>query len=723
MKEKYGIEITSGVGKWNYNKDQRSQLTDISAIKKFSTTIKNTVKYIFLNNNFFSSIECLADFKKIYELDVMGNSKLLNLNGLENHTNLVYVFAQKCDLQNINGLENNSKLYGLSITSNSNLKSLNGLENSKRIDHIEASRCNIIEISALQNNINLRYLELSYNVNLKSVIALKNCTGLRKLFLANNEQMLGKEVRDALADPETHILQNCGGNYTIPSKYNIYFSTLTSYDYSNLDLTDDSDEINSLKNKTTVTRLNLSGNPKLSNSKLQEILSTMTGLKALSLNGCVNLESIDFINEGKVTNLIELDLRNTKSVLIDLSNLNDYGKKMLNLIVNNENIQVNKIQETINNIYDNCNNKDSKNYKYYIEESWIAKEPWMCRGIILLGNIENYSFAQCDKITGISCSTQGFTYSEMNGNYIDLSNCTGLKEIYFSRNCGIKFPENLSDVGISGNIKPEYYDLSETKYIESFHITYGDQTMLNKLLSSCKNNKIKVKKLGIWGTSGNGLRNLDLLKYIDKEYLTSLQFGYADGRSMILDSLDGIEGFSNLQKLVIYNDPNLSSIEQIKSLNKLTELEITKCEKLNNLNGIENLYNLQNLLCTRSGLNDITQISKLTNLGSINFYKNSISEVGDLSKLVKLNYLQLGENNISNLDRLNPLIINGKTNLITLELSNNIIQTTSINGNNNVETLKKLYNAGLRTLDISGNNFTAGSTDELKSLKWTSYKE
>ena len=23
----------------------------------------------------------------------------------------------------------------------------------------------------------------------------------------------------------------------------------------------------------------------------------------------------------------------------------------------------------------------------------------------------------------------------------------------------------------------------------------------------------------------------------------------------------------------------------------------------------------------------------------------------------------------------------------------------------------------------SGNNFTAGSTDELKSLKWTSYKE
>ena len=364
----YSLDPGAGVNynKYQYSSGAKNNLTDITNLNKFSSNIKSTIKYVYMNNNSFNSIESLKDFSNIYELDLMSNRNLLNLDGLENHTNLVYLFAQSCNLQTINGLQGQTKLKYLTIQQNANLASLNGLEDSTDIDYIRAFNCNIIDITALENNTKLRMLNLENNVNLENVITLGTCTGIKKLYLLGNEKMIGTEVRDALANPNTHILQNCGRNYTIPSKYSLYFSTLTSYDYSNLGLTDDSDEINSLKNKTNVTRLNLSGNPKLSNSKLQEILSTMTGLKALSLNGCVNLESIDFINEGKVTNLIELDLRNTKSVLIDLSNLNDYGKKMLNLIVNNENIQVNKIQETINNIYDNCNNKDSKNYKYYI---------------------------------------------------------------------------------------------------------------------------------------------------------------------------------------------------------------------------------------------------------------------------------------------------------------------------------------------------------------------
>ena len=86
-----------------------------------------------------------------------------------------------------------------------------------------------------------------------------------------------------------------------------------------------------------------------------------------------------------------------------------------------------------------------------------------------------------------------------------------------------------------------------------------------------------------------------------------------------------------------------------------------------------------------------------------------------------MNYLN--SNNINDLSSLENTILNGKINYSYLNLNDNIIQTTSINGNNNVNTLKKLYNAGLRNLEIKGNNFTAGSTDELKSLKWDFYKE
>ena len=187
------------------------------------------------------------------ELDLMWNKNLINLCGLENHENLFYLFSQFCNLNDISALQGCTKINKLALRNNSNLKSLNGLEDSKNIDLIYVSDCNISDIIALNNNIKLRFLNIANNINLESIIALKNCTGLRKLYLLGNEKMIGTEVRDALSDPDTHILQNCGGNYTIPSKYNIYFSTLTSYDYSNLDLTDESEEINALKNKTTVT--------------------------------------------------------------------------------------------------------------------------------------------------------------------------------------------------------------------------------------------------------------------------------------------------------------------------------------------------------------------------------------------------------------------------------------------------------------------------------------
>ena len=65
--------------------------------------------------------------------------------------------------------------------------------------------------------------------------------------------------------------------------------------------------------------------------------------------------------------------------------------------------------------------------------------------------------------------------------------------------------------------------------------------------------------------------------------------------------------------------------------------------------------------------------------------------------------------------------------LKTLNISNNVLEnntTISINGENinvnNIEIIKELYNAGLRNIDISGNNFS--DTSEIKNLKWDSYK-
>ena len=698
--------MISGVNKWIYNDNKRSQLTDISAISKFSSSIKNTVKYVFLNNNSFSSIECLGDLKNIYELDVMCNSKLLNLNGLENHTNLVYVFAQKCNLQNINGLENTPELFGLCILSNINLKSMNGIENSKKIDHIEAGGCDIIELSALQDNSKVRYLALQYNVNLESIIALKNCTGLRKLFLAGNINMIGTEVRDALADPITHILQNCGATYNIPSKYNIYFTTLTSYDYSNLGLTDDSDEINSLKNKTNVNRLNLSGNPKLSNAKLQEILRTMTGLKTLSLNGCVNLETIEFVGENKVDKLVELDLRGTSKNLIDLSNLNN-SKTLITLVVDNTNIELDKIQDLINSMANNDNS-------YMVNtDSIIGKYWWQARGIVLCGNLIEYSFTNCNKITSWLTGSD-IPYGVTVSGTLDLSKLNNLNNVVIGAiSIPLKLPKSLQYLNycIGRNL-----DLSECTNL--INATFTNNTGSKNI--DIANYNINSPKLKSVTTSKGCSRDLKFLKNASNLDV-GINISEAEDGVDFLESLDGLP--INSRNLNISRAVMLENVDALKNENNLETLSINNTEKISKID-LSGCLNLTILNLTNGNISEVKGLEKITNLTKAYFNNNKITDITSIRESKNLVKLNLNSNNITDISALEGLIDeNGKTKLQELMLSDNLLQTVSINGHNNVETLKKLYNAGLRTLDISGNNFTAGSTDELKSLKWTSYKE
>ena len=698
--------MISGVNKWIYNDNKRSQLTDISAISKFSSSIKNTVKYVFLNNNSFSSIECLGDLKNIYELDVMCNSKLLNLNGLENHTNLVYVFAQKCNLQNINGLENTPELFGLCILSNINLKSMNGIENSKKIDHIEAGGCDIIELSALQDNSKVRYLALQYNVNLESIIALKNCTGLRKLFLAGNINMIGTEVRDALADPITHILQNCGATYNIPSKYNIYFTTLTSYDYSNLGLTDDSDEINSLKNKTSVTRLNLSGNPNLSNSKLQEILSTMTGLKTLSLNGCVNLETIEFVSENKVDKLVELDLRGTSKKLIDLSNLNN-SKTLITLVVDNTNIELDKIQDLINSMAKNDNR-----YTVYTD-SIIGSYWWQARGIVLYGKLNEYSFTNCNKITSW-LTGMDIPYGVTVSGTLDLSKLNNLNNIAIgSISIPLKLPKSLQYLNLCIG---RNFDLSECTNL--INATFTNNTGSKNI--DIANYNINSPKLKSVTTTKGCSKNLKFLKNANNLDISITIGEAADG----VDFLESLEGLPvKAKSLNIGRAVLLENVDALKNENNLETLSINNTEKISKID-LSGCLNLTTLNLTNGNISEVKGLEKITNLTKAYLNNNKITDITSIKESKNLVKLNLNSNNITDISALEGLIDeNGKTKLQVLMLSDNLLQTVSINGHNNVETLKKLYNAGLRTLDISGNNFTAGSTDELKSLKWTSYKE
>ena len=96
----FGVNLSSSItypswtysdagGNFNtYTSDTRSNLTDISGLANFNANLKQSINYLYLNNNNIASIESLSGFYKIKQLWLSCNNNLKNLNGLENHIEL-----------------------------------------------------------------------------------------------------------------------------------------------------------------------------------------------------------------------------------------------------------------------------------------------------------------------------------------------------------------------------------------------------------------------------------------------------------------------------------------------------------------------------------------------------------------------------------------------------------------------------------------------------------
>ena len=717
----YSNDEGSNYNKWNLNNSSNSKVTDISKLEMFSDNIKNSIKYVYLNNNKISSIDSLSGFGNIYELDIMNNN-LQNFNGLENHKSLTYLFAQRCDLKNIEGLSECSSLLKLSLTSNANLHSMKGLEDSQNIDHIEAGYCNISDITALENNKILRYLNLANNINLQNIIALKNCTGIKKLYLSGNENMIGTEVRDALADETTHVLQNCGPNYSLPTKYYIYVLNSTEsidYSYEKIGkyLTDDSDEMLALKGKTKIKKINLKGQKNISNTIIQEILQTLTNLEAISLNGCTNLSSLDFlkyINEVK-----ELDLRNTS--VRDYTILNTREPNLITLVINitnegyekdnSEYFSLASIESCIIKILDNFEDEVS------FEISNLSEFCREYRGFLPAKGLD-FSVLTKLKFWKAGCANNEFYLN--GGEIIDLSNCTELTSVTYwnGDQCSWKLPTNIETFspgqGVINNA-----DLSLCRNLKKIRMQTALPEKFNGILNTLPSEN-SLEEIYVY--LAYNWENLQWLKCEKIKNIKKLGvFGYRTTNITNLKSLSGIENCPNLVN-VSFNSTHLNSLKELVNCQNLQYIDINTTD-VESLQGIETLSNLQTLVANNCKIYDISAIQKCTKIEKMYLNNNKISNIDSIANLKNITTLQLNDNNIENLLPLENLIENGKIKFTQLNLSNNLLQTTTITGHNNIETLAKLYNAGLRTLNLSGNNFTAGSTDKLKNLGWTSYKE
>lgn len=217
------------------------------------------------------------------------------------------------------------------------------------------------------------------------------------------------------------------------------------------------------------------------------------------------------------------------------------------------------------------------------------------------------------------------------------------------------------------------------------------------------------------------------------EYLTSLTELYLSNNR--IKDLTPLANLTNLKKLDLSYNQEISDLSPLSKLNNLTEL-IIYVNKIEDLTPLANLTNLERLSMTANQISDTTPLAKLTNLVYLDLGSNPITNLSGISGLININKLDLRNNtsyyklkdlsplsNLTNLtelyldsnriEDLSPLV--GMVKLESLGLSeNNVKELTALtnlvninklflddNRELNIEKLKVLHsNAGLGTGDI-----------------------
>lgn len=679
----------------SYSGTGKSNLSDISGLATINDFIKEKVLYLSVDCNKIASISDLEGYNNVIKVNLNGNSYLTSLNGLADTKDLEYLYSNSSGLTSLSGLKN-SGLINFYFWRNNNLHSLDGLEDCKNLSFIYAVNCDLTDISALNGMTSVHNLILNNNINLEEITVLGTLTGLGTLRLVGNVNMIESQVKSALAD--SGIAAQCGTNFEYPPKYTKYFSAISTwldYSYATLGVkltTENSDWIN-IKNRTNVIGLNLDGQDELTNDDLQETLGTMSGLRALVLNGCSNLASINFITTSGMT-LEELDLRSTKSTLTDLSPLNAYNAKLKRVIINNTSIDIDGIQSSIEKMYDLSDREAG--YSFYSTSSWA------CSGLILLGNLGQYDFSGCTTLGRLAFKLHSSVGNKI-GNYsntLDLSECSNLQKVRFGYlSCNVLLPSNDFNSIIIDNC--DFIKFSEglsVKTLESINGKNSANYWFSNILET-STNKPMIKEITFtryipsdWG-------------FMTKLNKNSLEYFSFDGQtySNSFTNLSGLSGCTNLEKCVIKNADGLTSLTGIETCSKLWYFELSKTS-VNDVSKLSQLTQLKGLYLTNNKyLKNISGLSNLKNL------QTTYNSDGSVYKA----WVNLSDNKIDDLSPLLGLIVYssendtvGKIKFSKLDLSNNNIDSIVSATNSNIETLLKLKNAGLTELKLSGNNLT-----------------
>ena len=524
-----------------------------------------------------------------------------------------------------------------------------------------------------------------------------------------------KNLYNAILTEIVSKVESCdAGTLTITIK-KANLETVTTLELNEKQITD----VSGIEKFTSLTRLNLNGNQKISdikpiaqlpnleqlflyNNKITDItpLESLTKLKDLGLgkNEISNITPLQTL-----TNITWLSLCENK--ISDITLLSSFSNLETLYLYNNEITDITPLSSLIN----------LKTLQ--IHSNKISD----IRTLAGLTNLTDLRLGQnnISDITSLQTLTN-ITYLALNENKISditpLSSLTNLEKLYLYNNeiTDISSLQTLTNLTVLSSYANKINDISPILPLTNLEELYlyeneiSDITPLTGLTNltalSINRNKItditplssltNLKKLWLNSNEITNITSLSLLSSLENLYLSE---------NKIAD-ISPLASLTNLKNLWL--DTNkITDITPLSSLTNLTLLALYD-NKITSFEPISNLTKLEQLNFSNMEITDISFLTKLTNVKWLYLSNNNIEDISVLANLKELVYLSIGGN--PNLKDVSALA--NCTKLGTLWLHNNNIE--------NISELKTLTN--LKDLGVSGNKISDLSiVDEIASLKLT----
>ena len=573
-----------------------STLTDISCLDKLTTSTKQHVSTLYLENNALTNLDGIQNFTKVTGLLAQMN-KFSDISALSGLTSLVYLKLYNCgtNLTSLSSLDNLTKLKDVHLTRTTGIRSLKELiTNDKSLDRLYAS--------------DLENLDFTENT---------------EFWTEENRNKLGK----------ISVLN-------LSPKYAMLFLNTNSL---TLATTNTDEEFKLLKDNNSITTLSLNDNKNVTDATLQSILPTLKKLTVLNANGS-NLASLNWcLNVKDKTLLNMIDIRGTsinsilplqgftglRGIIADGSNLTLYYEN------NPESTQIST--DIINSLYPESQ-VEVRGFEPCSEN--------LCRQIEKLTNLTKFGgYWRCGPNYDMDLSNTKLTKFGYRFRPVPVWPNTSLN---------VKLPDTIEKVCLHAVCN---LTLSSTKNLVEFWDTWSSNT-LKILKDEAEDGQIFLGMNG--SVSYNINRYDALLTSKIKElsfYCTNYN---EQNRPLNIVEMSSLTGLTSCTKMTFgwATFPDLDGAKFPKSVTDLTiyDCKLNNFKNLNQMTALKNLSLYNNLFSDLSDFNDLSadcalEILNLNNNALQNItsvlkdgQSSSLKTCSILSKLKKLKSIDLGNN-------------------------------------------------------------------------------